>query len=278
MKNKDRNNNQGIFYAVIGIATLVVTIIGATFAFFSASTGSAPGAVNTSAATVGLEFTPDASGIKGSLIPIDETLPRFAEVVGIPADANARDCQDDNGNNICSVYQFTILNPSTTAFQRIFVTLTPTVNEFTNLHYAVFKGSDSDIKGTQAKYDVDGTAVTTVSDANANIIGADGDLVISDTAFGANSTTAITLTPLEQVLSPSGSVTYTIVLWIHEISNDANPAHGGDQTAVDSIITDSQTNETRGRQFAATINVTTAGGTGGVTGVLNTNSGGQGNS
>ena len=278
MKNRDRNNNQGIFYAVIGIATLVVTIIGATFAFFSASASSDAGAVNTGAATISLGFTDDDDGIKDSLVPIDETLPRFASVVG----AATNDCKDDNGNNICSVYQFTISNPSTTASQRIYVTLTPTTNEFANLHYAVFKGNDTQIKAAQAQYDVDGTAAvldTSVpANVNSNIIGANGDLVIRDTAFGANSTTAITLTPLEQVLAPSGDVTYTIVLWIHEISNDANPANGGDQTAVDSIITDSQTNETRGRQFAATINVTTAGGGSGVTGVLNTNSGGQGNS
>ena len=274
MNSKDRNNNQGIFYAVIGIATLVVTIVGATFAFFSANAASDPGAVNTSAATISLGFDAVDTGIKQSLIPIDETLPRFASVVGTAT----TDCKDDNGNNICSVYQFTVSNPSTTAAQRIYVTLTPTTNEFTNLHYAVFKGNDTQIKAASDQYDVDGTAVSTVSDATSNIIGANGDLVISDTPFGANSTTAITLTPLEQVLAPSGSVTYTIVLWIHEIKNDTNPANGGDQTAVDSIITDSQTNETRGRQFAATINVTTAGGGSGVTGVLATNSGGQGNS
>ena len=34
MENK---SGQGIFYGVIGVATLVVAIIGATFAYFSAS-------------------------------------------------------------------------------------------------------------------------------------------------------------------------------------------------------------------------------------------------
>ena len=31
------NNGRGIFYGVIGVATLIVAIIGATFAYFSAS-------------------------------------------------------------------------------------------------------------------------------------------------------------------------------------------------------------------------------------------------
>ncbi len=267
--NEERRNNsgQGIFYAVIGIATLVVTIIGATFAFFSATTNSAPNAVNTSAATVSLGFTPVDTGIKQALIPVDEKLSRFASVVG----TGASDCKDDNGNNICSVYQFTISNPSPTAAQRIYVTLDPTVNEFSNLHYAVFKGDDNAIKGKTAKYDVDGTAVTTGSDTAAHVVGTNGDLVISDTPFGANSTTSHTLGALEQVLPASSDVTYTIVLWIHEISADASPANGGDQTAVDSVITDGGTGTQRGRRFAATINVTTAGGGKGVTGVLAVN-------
>lgn len=251
--NGERNNSRGIFYAVIGVATLVVTIVGATFAFFSATTNSPVNAVATNSATVSLGFTPVATGIKTALIPIDESLERFPSVVG----TGTTDCQDDNGNNICSVYQFTISNPSPTAAQRIYVTLTPNTNEFSNLHYAVFKGDDAQIKGTSNKYKVNGTAVTTVTNTTSNIIGANGDLVIGDTPFGANSTSPITLTPLEQVLAPNSDVTYTIVLWIHEISKDASPANGGDQTAVDS-----------GKNFAATINVTTAGGGSGVTGVL----------
>ena len=34
----NNNNGKGIFYGVIGVATLVVAIIGATFAYFAAST------------------------------------------------------------------------------------------------------------------------------------------------------------------------------------------------------------------------------------------------
>ena len=35
--NEQKNNGRGIFYGVIGVATLVVAIIGATFAYFTAS-------------------------------------------------------------------------------------------------------------------------------------------------------------------------------------------------------------------------------------------------
>ena len=36
----ENNNGRGIFYGVIGVATLVVAIIGATFAYFSANISS----------------------------------------------------------------------------------------------------------------------------------------------------------------------------------------------------------------------------------------------
>ena len=173
--NEGKNNSQGIFYAVIGVATLVVTIVGATFAFFSATANSPVNAVATNSATVDLTFTPVATGVKGALIPVNEALPRFASVVGTAE----TDCKDDNGNNICSVYQFTITNPSQTASQRIYVSLTPNVNEFINLKYAVFKGADSDIKGKDGvQYDVDGTAVTTGSDTAAHVVGSNGDMAL----------------------------------------------------------------------------------------------------
>ena len=37
MNEEKKNNGRGIFYGVIGVATLVVAIIGATFAYFTAT-------------------------------------------------------------------------------------------------------------------------------------------------------------------------------------------------------------------------------------------------
>jgi len=50
MENK---NGQGIFYGVIGVATLVVAIIGATFAYFSASVSAGDGANGIQGQTLG---------------------------------------------------------------------------------------------------------------------------------------------------------------------------------------------------------------------------------
>ena len=56
MNNENHNNGRGIFYGVIGVATLVVAIIGATFAYFTASQSSNNGDITGNAASVSFGF------------------------------------------------------------------------------------------------------------------------------------------------------------------------------------------------------------------------------
>ena len=141
------NNGKGmsIFYGVIGVATLIITIIGATFAYFSASINSAENAATAQGATLKLAFDDDASGHKENLIPIDVTLPEFN--TGPFVGAGENDCKDINGNFICSVYEFTIENPSDSpAAQRVYGSIKPSVNTFSNFKIAVFKGTIAQVK------------------------------------------------------------------------------------------------------------------------------------
>ena len=78
MENK---NGQGIFYGVIGVATLVVAIIGATFAYFSATvTGNGDtvtgNTLDVTAATLSLEVEKidyNVTGVNNDLVPADVT-------------------------------------------------------------------------------------------------------------------------------------------------------------------------------------------------------------
>ena len=56
MENNERKNNRSVFYAIMGVATLVITLIGATFAYFVATTNSAANAITTGSTTVSLTF------------------------------------------------------------------------------------------------------------------------------------------------------------------------------------------------------------------------------
>lgn len=213
----NNNNGKGIFYGVIGVATLVVAIIGATFAYFAASANSADNAVSAASSTVSaLGFSEVNKGIKSNLIPIDAVgkyKANFPAVVGLTADS----CKDKNHNNICSTYQFTVTNPNAQS-QQVYFYLEPKSNTFTNLHYAIFKG-------TPTSYDVTGTVVTDHGDAS------EGAIVVANTQLTLNTTTRIHLENLSQVLDPNEAVTYTIVLWVQETNEDQTTADAGQSFA-----------------------------------------------
>ena len=138
----ENRNGQGIFLGVVSVATLVVAIIGATFAYFSAQVNSGTGSVNFASTELSdnvLTLT-QQSNFKSTLIPVAAQGAKFKDYVKL--DSNY--CVDDQGNGICSVYQFTVTNTGAVA-QPISVSLVPTQNGFGNLYYAVFKTADASV-------------------------------------------------------------------------------------------------------------------------------------
>ena len=133
MNNENHNNGRGIFYGVIGVATLVVAIIGATFAYFTASQSSNAGDITGNAASVsfGLRVvraeTTDQTN--GGLIPMSNSMVQSAVYGGgkpsVGAGANNVACVDDNGNSVCQIYKVTVTNTSSAAlFLDGYITLT----------------------------------------------------------------------------------------------------------------------------------------------------------
>ena len=259
---EDRKRGSEIFLGVIGIATLVVAMIGATFAFFSANASSAENAVTAGAATLSLDFT-DATNtnLKTHLIPAADHIAKYAALVQTgTGDGKNKQCTDDNGNEVCGVYEFTVTNPSTTTTQDISVSLEVNVNEFANLTYEVYEGTASALNAS---------STPTVAATKFLVPSTQTPKPTTTLALGPSGSNTVQL----GTTSADNSKTYTIVIWIHEIKDDENAANGGDQTAVDSAITEGQT--TRGRLFAATVKVSTGNGGTGVTGVIT--SAGSGN-
>lgn len=285
--NMERNqdNGRGMFYAIIGVATLVITIIGATFAYLTATTNSAENTVTATGATITLGYTDVKTGLKQNLIPIDPALTQFNKgthtglnvektesvtynFVGI----DHNDCRDVNGNNICSVYEFTISNPGTnTVSQYVYASLSINENTFTNMKYAVFKGKDSEITASEKGWDVDGAIVSSLTtdyentqDANyqwtktaadatrKHTVANKGDLVVTQVDLTKDQKVTHQLSPLNQYLDIGESMTYTIVLWVDETGS----AQDADQ----------------GKSFKATVKFTTEGNSTGVTGDLDASS------
>lgn len=237
MENNEKKNNRGVFYAIMGVATLVITLIGATFAYFVATTNSAVNAISTGSTNVALSFddntivntlketttTPGGNalhvvqngdnsqlttGIKDALIPVDtlctsadvsdETntactatgtsaafaLKGYSDTTGGNykyAGAGQYDCRDANGNNICSVYSFTVTNPANVS-QTIYPSFKVKTNGFSNLKYAVFKGNPAQVAANTTKgWDVNGSPITSTTTAFGDTVKLNGGLSFANT-------------------------------------------------------------------------------------------------
>ena len=222
----EQNNGRGIFYGVIGVATLVVAIIGATFAYFSSQNNTADDAIQTGTATVA-NYTLEADetvNTKTGLIPVKSSDANFAKHIG----TSATSCLDDSANKypMCTVYTYTIGNESNVA-QETYVTLKPSaLSKFTNLHYAIYDGKPAD--GTFSTPD---NALATDTFTGTDPISLTSALGTSGVfTLGAKGTGTATKT-------------FTIVLWLEE-AGAANNAEIGGTFAAGLTVSNSATGNT----------------------------------
>lgn len=115
MKENNKNNGRGIFYGVIGVATLVVAIIGATFAYFTAS-ATAVNNITGNMATISMDLSITKlvdPGETSGMIPMSNNMIETA-VGGKQGETGKtnKTCVDDNGNAVCQIYKVTITNNS----------------------------------------------------------------------------------------------------------------------------------------------------------------------
>ncbi len=115
MKENNKNNGRGIFYGVIGVATLVVAIIGATFAYFTAS-ATAVNNITGNMATISMDLSITKlvdPGETSGMIPMSNNMIETA-VSGKQGETvkTNKTCVDDNGNAVCQIYKVTITNNS----------------------------------------------------------------------------------------------------------------------------------------------------------------------
>ena len=146
------NDGKGIFYGVIGVATLIVAIIGATFAYFTA-TATNNETIKGNAATVslGLSVEKVSHGEKG-LVPQLETALSSA-MKGVDGAGTGEDsCVDANGNTVCQVYKITVTN-SGTGDAKLNGTLALEKGDVANLKWATVTGWGTDPVAQGAKGD-----------------------------------------------------------------------------------------------------------------------------
>ena len=161
---EENRKGPGIFYAVIGVATLVVAIIGATFAYFTA-TATDDDTVTGTAATTGLSLTVDkiSTDATGGLIPIAESLLNN----GLAGDTASGEkmCLDKDSNTVCQVYRITVENTGTVP-ARLDGTLTLSATGYTNLKWANINkdsGLTSDATPDEVGSNLNASSVTSIT-------------------------------------------------------------------------------------------------------------------
>lgn len=95
------NNGKGLFYGVIGVATLVVAIIGATFAWFTATAGTDEDKEILKTGTLTITYSDGAYATTENLKPA--TKDQVAAAIGT--------CKDSETTaTVCAKYNFTVEN------------------------------------------------------------------------------------------------------------------------------------------------------------------------
>ena len=107
---EENRKGTGVFYAVVGVATLVVAIIGATFAYFSASATNDTDVTGTTASGASLAIAitkvSDEATAKNMIPMLSTDLQK-----GVTGTAS-KSCIDANNNTVCQVYKVTVTNGS----------------------------------------------------------------------------------------------------------------------------------------------------------------------
>lgn len=146
----ENGNGKGIFYGVIGVATLVVAIIGATFAYFSA-TATNSDTIQGTAATAGLDLavTKVSTAATAGLIPMNDT--DVAKGLAGDAVTSNKMCVDKNGNTVCQVYKIVVTNRgSSSAVVKGDLTITGAT--FAHLKWQLLTGTEDNALSTTETY------------------------------------------------------------------------------------------------------------------------------
>lgn len=124
----ENSKGRGIFLGVVSVATLIVAIIGATFAWFSASVGSGENDVNLTAYQFDAKLTvervfPTAENASRKIIPFvpDKVLREGQENetnnMNYALNEATNKCVDSSGYLVCSLYKITVTNNGSDAIE-----------------------------------------------------------------------------------------------------------------------------------------------------------------
>jgi len=205
----NQENGKGIIFGVLGILTLIIAIMGASLAYFTASAMSGEDPIEVTAATVTISYIQGQILRANELIPATSTVVDWAYERGVDEETQEdMQCKDAKGYEVCSVFRFDASNEAGRNDQRIIGSITTTTdlaaleqeNEFRNLSYTVYTVSDN---GDRTKINPELTKMAQSGGKTQLFNNGSGDA-------GAN-----------EVLIEAGSIKhFEIVVWLNEQATD----------------------------------------------------------
>ena len=191
----ENNNGRGLFYGVIGVATLIVAIIGATFAYFSVSANIANNS-DIAGSTVELSDTTITGTLTRETASTVSMVPlKTADLQKGITGEGGQQCIDANGAKVCDIYTLTINNTSNAPVS-LAGNLTITATDMADLRWSLLESTTS-ATGATAKE-------------------------VSDTVIVAN----------ELLAAKTGTKTYYFVIWFNETEENQNTQAGKSYTGT----------------------------------------------
>ena len=223
----NENGGKGLFYGVIGVATLIVAIIGATFAWFTA-TAAGDQKTTVKSGSLTINYTDSTTMVATNLKPATE-----AQVKAAYANDKCAHTGDVN-ESVCSVYQFTVTNTGS-----LYAVLTASLSDF-----AITTAEDRDVN-TGVTGNTGATAVTTAEEITAGMF----KYAVVDTApgtaagtfTGAALASASNITLTSNKLAPGANTTQYIVVWLDSTANNSYQAVSANaRVTVNAVQTNQQ--------------------------------------
>ena len=196
------------------IVIIIVTVLGTTFAFFSARINGSGDNITGDTFNFGASLNISTIYQSTNLVPLDNSLVRTAISKG------NNQCIDKNNRDVCSLYQITLSNTGDTVTLYPYITTTSTTYTTTNLKAQLYNSGFGNVSD-----------VMTVSNTN------NGKVYLTS---GGNSMS---------VNLGSSNITYYLAVWISETSSSQLADQG--KTFSGTITFEAMNGEDTGVDFSA---------------------------
>ena len=224
----ERENGKGILFGVLGIMTLIIAILGASLAYFTATARSAENAVRVESATVAINY------VQGQILQATDLIPATQAVAERAyGQSGESQCLDSNNKKVCSVFSFETHNNGEKDLEIVGKILTTTditgeqTTEFDNLSYIVYETT------TGAA-----TPINTTKTTFANFGG-------STELFNDGTDNKVTVT--------SGSHNkYEVLIWLNELATS-------EQLQDETNMTEGNQDHEQGLTYTGTVEITVSG-------------------